>query len=391
MRYEAGAWMALTGMAWSAAALGAAAVPVTEFELLDGRRQSLELVDAIVGEAMNTRDVPGLGVALIRDGRVTFAKSYGLRTLDPPKPLQNDTVMYGASLTKATFAYLVMQLVDEKKIALDAPIGSYLAKPLPEYGRYADLADDARWNRLTFRILLNHSTGFANFRQLEPDQKLRFHFDPGTRYAYSGEGLLLAQFVLEEGLKLDVGKEMQARIFDRFGMMRTSMTWRDDFARNFAEGYTDSGELQPHSRRKSARAAGSMDTSLGDWSRFLAIVARGEGLSRQARAEMVRRTILVDSEKQFPTLAEVRTDNWKSIGLGYAVGWGVFDTPYGQAFFKEGHDDGTANYAVCVAAQRDCILLMSNSVRAEAIFVSLVHRLLGELPIPAEWEGYGPG
>jgi hypothetical protein len=134
-----------------------------------------------------------------------------------------------------------------------------------------------------------------------------------------------------------------------------------------------------------------MDTSLGDWSRFLAIVARGEGLSRQARAEMVRRTILVDSEKQFPTLSELRTDKWKSIGLGYAVGWGVFDTPYGQAFFKEGHDDGTANYAVCVAAQRDCILLMSNSVRAEAIFVSLVHRLLGELPIPAEWEGYGPG
>jgi CubicO group peptidase (beta-lactamase class C family) len=389
MTYKAGAWMALTGMAWVAAA--PAEAPVTEFELLDGRRQSLELVDAIVGEAMNARDVPGLGVALIRDGRVTFAKSYGLRTLDPPKPLQNDTVMYGASLTKATFAYLVMQLVDEKKIALDAPIGSYLAKPLPEYGRYADLADDARWNRLTFRILLNHSTGFANFRQLEPDQKLRFHFDPGTRYAYSGEGLLLAQFVLEEGLKLDVGKEMQARIFDRFGMMRTSMTWRDDFARNFAEGYTDSGELQPHSRRKSARAAGSMDTSLGDWSRFLAIVARGEGLSRQARAEMVRRTILVDSEKQFPTLSELRTDKWKSIGLGYAVGWGVFDTPYGQAFFKEGHDDGTANYAVCVAAQRDCILLMSNSVRAEAIFVSLVHRLLGELPIPAEWEGYGPG
>jgi CubicO group peptidase (beta-lactamase class C family) len=389
MTYKAGAWMALTGMAWVAAA--PAAAPVTEFELLDGRRQSLELVDAIVGEAMNARDVPGLGVALIRDGRVTFAKSYGLRTLDPPKPLQNDTVMYGASLTKATFAYLVMQLVDEKKIALDAPIGSYLAKPLPEYGRYADLADDARWNRLTFRILLNHSTGFANFRQLEPDQKLRFHFDPGTRYAYSGEGLLLAQFVLEVGLKLDVGKEMQARIFDRFGMMRTSMTWRDDFAPNFAEGYTDSGELQPHSRRKSARAAGSMDTSLGDWSRFLAIVARGEGLSRQARAEMVRRTILVDSEKQFPTLSELRTDKWKSIGLGYAVGWGVFDTPYGQAFFKEGHDDGTANYAVCVAAQRDCILLMSNSVRAEAIFVSLVHRLLGELPIPAEWEGYGPG
>jgi hypothetical protein len=72
------------------------------------------------------------------------------------------------------------------------------------------------------------------------------------------------------------------------------------------------------------------------------------------------------------------------------VGWGVFDTAYGQAYFKEGHDDGTANYAVCIEVRNDCILLMSNSVRAEGIFVALVHRLLGDVPLPWEWEGYGP-
>jgi CubicO group peptidase (beta-lactamase class C family) len=362
-----------------------------DLRLLDGREQSLELVDAMVEELMNTREVPGLGVALIHDGRVAFTKAYGKRSLDPARPLQTDTVMYGASLTKATFAWFVMQLVDEKKIALDTPIGRYLPKPLPDFPRYTDLAGDGRWSRLTFRILLNHTTGFANFRGLEPDRKLKFHWDPGTRYGYSGEGLMLAQFVLEEGLKLDVGREMQRRIFDRFGMTRTSMTWREDFASNYAEGYTEEGKLEPHDRRGSVRAAGSMDTSLRDWSVFLAAVVRGEGLSKQAAAEMIRRSVEIDSEKQFPTLDQPRTDRWKSIGLGYAVGWGVFETPYGQAFFKEGHDEGTANYALCVAGRRDCILLMSNSTRAEAIFVTLVHRLLGELPIPAEWEGYNPG
>ena len=389
MTYRNGAWMAL----WGAALLPALAhgAAPQELRLLDGRTQSLELVDAIIGEAMNTGEVPGLGVALIHDGRVAFAKTYGKRSLELGLPLQKDTVMYGASLTKATFAYLVMQLVDEKKISLDAPIGTYLSKPLPSYERYADLAGDARWSKLTFRILMNHTTGFANFRQLEPDQKLKFHWDPGTRYAYSGEGLLLAQFVLEEGLKLDVGKEMQARIFDRFGMMRTSMTWREDFAANFAQGYTESGALLEHNRRRSARVAGSMDTSLADWANFLAVVARGEGLSKPARYEMIRRTIVINSARQFPTLSEARTDQWEPIGLGYAVGWGVFETPYGLAFFKEGHDDGTANYAVCIAERRDCILLMSNSVRAETIFVSLVHKLLGDIPIPAAWEGYGPG
>ena len=133
-----------------------------------------------------------------------------------------------------------------------------------------------------------------------------------------------------------------------------------------------------------------MDTSLGNWATFLAAAARGEGLSKQARAEMVRRTIEIDSATQFPTLNDARTDKWKPIRLGYAVGWGRFDTQYGEAFFKEGHDDGTANYALCLSERRDCILLMSNSTRAEAIFVTLVHRLMGELPIPAEWEGYVP-
>ena len=184
---------------------------------------------------------------------------------------------------------------------------------------------------------------------------------------------------------------MQRRIFDRFGMTRTSMTWRHDFAKDFAQGYNEEGELIPHDQRESVRAAGSLDTSLHDWSRFLAVVVRGEGLSMPSKAEMIRLQIEIDSERQFPSITEARTDQWKSIRLGYGLGWGVFDTPYGHAFFKEGHDDGTANYALCIEERRACILLLSNSTRAEAIFVSLVHRLLGDVPIPAEWEGYGPG
>ena len=111
------AGMALAGIALACMnAAGAAAIP-----LLDGREQSVELVDALVNEAMNTREVPGLGVALIHDGRVVFAKAYGDRSLEPKLPLQPDTVMYGASLTKATFAWFVMQLVDEKKIRSTVP------------------------------------------------------------------------------------------------------------------------------------------------------------------------------------------------------------------------------------------------------------------------------
>jgi CubicO group peptidase (beta-lactamase class C family) len=347
-------------------------------------------IDATVTNLMAAEQVPGLGVALIRGGRVTFVKAYGQRNLEQKLPLTADTVMYGASLTKATFAYLVMQLVDEGRVDLDKPIAAYLSRPLPEYPRYADLAGDLRWQKLTMRMLLNHTTGFANFRFFEQDRKLRFHREPGERYGYSGEGLLLAQFVLEAGLKLDVGAEMQRRIFDRLGMKRSAMTWREDFAANFAQGYTQDLKLEPHRRWDKVGAAGSLDTTLDDWAKFLAAVVRGEGLSAKSKAEMIRRQVDIDSERQFPTLLPGKTDRWKSIGLGYGLGWGVFETPRGNAFFKEGHDEGTANYALCIEQSQECILLMANSTRAEGIFATLVDELLGEVKLPAEWEGFKP-
>ena len=61
---------------------------------------------------------------------------------------------------------------DEGKLDLDKPISAYLAKPLPEYKAYADLADDTRWKSITPRMLMTHSAGFPNFRWLNPDEKL---------------------------------------------------------------------------------------------------------------------------------------------------------------------------------------------------------------------------
>ncbi len=372
---------------WLAAAGLATAAPI---RALDGRALAPAAIDGRVRGLMRANDVKGLALALIRDGRVVYVRTYGLRDVERDLPLEPDTVMYAASLTKATFAYMVMQLVDEGKVDLDRSIADYLPKPLPAYPKYADLAGDERWRRLTPRILLDHTTGFQNFRWLDPDGKLRFHRDPGTRYGYSGEGVNLMQFVLEQGLGLDVGQEMQRRVFDRFGMTRTSMLWRADFAANVANGYTADGKLQPHDRRENVRAAGSMDTTLADWSRFLAGVARGEGLSAKAKAEMIRLQVPIDSVRQFPTLTPETTDENKAVRLGYGVGWGVFETPFGHAYFKEGHDDGTRNYGLCVEPRRACIVLMSNSDRTEGIYKALVDELMGDVGMPWRWENYIP-
>jgi CubicO group peptidase (beta-lactamase class C family) len=181
-------------------------------------------VDSAVKQLMAKTGARGMAVALIQGGRVRYIQAYGVRDAKGD-PLRTDTVMYGASLTKALFAYTVLQLVDRGKLSLDTPLADYLYKPLPDYdpetiypgkyGPYGDLAGDPRWKRITARMALTHSTGFANFAFLEPDGKLRIHFDPGTRFSYSGEGLILLQFVIENGSKdkglgLDLGQLTQA-------------------------------------------------------------------------------------------------------------------------------------------------------------------------------------
>ena len=355
-------------------------------------------IDAEVARAMAATGAKGLAVAVIEDGRPTFVKSYGVRNA-AGDPLRPDTVMYGASLTKAVFAYTVMQLVEEGVLELDTPIERYLPKPLPayaepevedRYARWSDLAGDDRWRKLTPRILLTHSPGFANFGFLEPDGKLRFHFEPGARFAYSGDGFILLQFVLERGLGLDVGQEMQRRVFDRYGMPRTSMIWRPDFRPNLADGWDMQGKIEPHDERSRVRAAGSMDTTIEDFARFAAAFARGDGLSKAGRAEITRPQLPITTRTQFPTLQPELPSGERRPGLASGLGLITIEGPQGRAFEKGGHNDTTGNTWVCVERRRSCVVLLSNDVRAEAAYPGLVRFVLGETGAPWSWH-YGPG
>ena len=335
---------------------------------------------------MAAQNVTGMAVAVIDHGQVVHVQAYGFANLADHRPLNTDTVMYGASLTKLAFAYMVMQLVDEHRLDLDRSIADYLPRPLPEYEDYRDLAGDERWRRLTPRIILNHATGFANFRWLEDDEKLRFHFDPGDRYAYSGEGIRLLQVVLEEGLHLDVKAEMQRRVFDRFGMTRTSMQWRDDFRPNLADRYGMNGEYEPHDERSNVSAAGSMDTTIADQARLWAGVVRGDGLSPAAHAEMLRPTLPIHSAHQFPTLVPATDPRGDQIGLSAALGSVTFNDASGPMFYKGGHDDFTGNILVCQETRQRCIVFLANSVRAELIYPDFARFILGDTAMPWWWE-----
>jgi CubicO group peptidase (beta-lactamase class C family) len=358
-------------------------------------------LDAKVHAIMAETGGKGLALAIIDHGRVRYAKAYGVRNA-AGDPLRDDTVMYGASLTKTLFAYTVLQLVDQKKLSLDAPLADYLDKPLPEYGPdpvhpdkygpYRDLAGDPRWKRITARMVLTHSTGFANFWFVEPDNKLRIHFDPGTQYSYSGEGMILLQFVIENGRKdkglgLDLGRLTQAN-FDRLGMTRTSLQWRPDFRPNLADGFNDEGKPGPHDERSKVRVAGSMDTTIADLAKFVAALSRGEGLSAGSYAEMLKPQLHIGTATQFPNFGPVLPVARQRTDLFAGLGVIVFDGPQGPGFYKGGHDEQTANTMVCIERSERCVLILSNDVRTEAGFAKLVSFILGDSGVPYDWE-YG--
>jgi CubicO group peptidase (beta-lactamase class C family) len=356
---------------------------------LDGHRLSPDAVERIVVRRMAEAHVPALAVAVIDHGEVAYMAGFGYRDVEHRLPLTDTTVMYAASLTKAMFGHLVMQLVDSGAIALDTPIKSYLSKPLPSYEKYTELAGDARWERITPRMLLSHTSGLPNWRFMNADGKLDIKSDPGTHFGYSGEGINLLQFVIEEHTGKDVGEMMQSRVFERFGMRRTSMIWQPSFESEYAFGYDTAGANVGHKRRSSARAAGSADTDLADVASFVRGLLRGDGLSESSRREMLSPQIRIRTTHEFPTPTFDTTSRDDGIRLSYGLGWGVFESPYGPAYFKEGHDDQSwRNYMVVDERSKTAIILLSSSANAEPMFPALLAEVLGDTSSPVKWMGY---
>jgi len=119
-------------------------------------------------------------------------------------------------------------------------------------------------------------------------------------------------------------------------------------------------------------------------------VATGRVPPRKAREEMLRPQIRIHSLHQFPSLAPETTTANDGIQLGYGLGWGLYFSPYGKVFFKEGHDGGYRNYAVVFDKPKDGMVIMTNSANGEGIFQELLETLLRDTFTPIEWEGYTP-
>ncbi|MFC2083748.1 serine hydrolase [Bacteroidota bacterium] len=357
-------------------------------KMISGERVSFSELDTTIIQIMDKAGVTGLSCAIINDSKVVYQKAYGFRDKSTGVLNNEETIFSAASFSKTVFAYLVMLLVEDGIMDLDKSLQEYLDKPLQEYPNYKDLNGDERAGLITAKMVLSHSTGFPNWRFLTDDGKLKFMFDPGSRFSYSGEGISLLQMVVEKITEKGLEELSQELVFQPLGMERTSYVWQEIFEENYAVPHDQYERSKNLNRRRKADAAGSMQTTAGDYARFLLGILNAEGKRKASMDTMLNSQIAIKTENMFGSGAWQDTDVNDQSELSWGLGWGRFDTKYGRAFFHTGHDFGWQNYTVAYYDKGIGIVLLSNSDNFESVVRDIAANTIGDEYSPFDWLGY---
>ena len=201
-------------------------------------------VDDYIKAEMKKRQIPGLALAVVKNGKLIKAKGYGLANVELNVPVTPDSVFDLASITKQFTATAIMMLVEEGKIGLDDKIGKYLCN-----------APDT-WSGITVRHLLTHTGGLKNAfwptlggsglmdystaQSYEAAYKLPVDFPPGERWQYSDQGYFLLGMIIEKASGKRYEEFLRERIFKPLGMTTTAVLAQNRWAvvKNRASGYT---------------------------------------------------------------------------------------------------------------------------------------------------------
>ena len=374
----------------------------TQIQRINGSSITGANLDAHIKTLVDTADVTGLTVTIFNQDTVAYQKAFGYSNFTEKDTLNINQVFYGASLSKAVFGYIVAQLATEGLIDLDKPMQDYLDVPIPEmyfkreWRGFQNIANDNRYKDITARMCLSHTTGFPNWRwisrtgEFQPEGKIQFYFDPGTDYSYSGEGIRLLQKVIEKVLEKGLEQMARERVFDPLEMAMTSYVWQERFESNYCFGHTTEQKIIDKDTEDEAGAAGSMETTPVDYSKFLSKIIEMSSQNSAITQLMFAPNIRIGSKKQFGPMSLEKTNANDRIDLNYGLGWGILETPYGYGYFKEGHGEGFQHYSILFPEKNIGILLMSNSDNAESIFKEVLELGIGDIYTPWDWENYIP-
>lgn len=357
----------------------------------DGARLSFAEIDSIVNNMMLESKIPGLQLAIFNDKKVKYINSYGYIDSLKTKPLDNNTVIQMASIGKSIFACIVMKLVEEGRIDLDRPVYEYLDFPNKLTNSrfdYVDIKEDERFKKITGRMLLMHTAGFKNWRG---NDKIQLYFEPGTQYYYSGEGIIILQGIIEHITKTNLRDLSEDYIFRPLSMDRTSYVWKDEFKGNASFGFKWDGTMHDERKDSTAMAAYSGVSSITDLSKLMTAILNNSLLHEKSTQSMLGAQHRIRTKNQFgPDALVIEPNNTKEgVELYYGLGWGILDTPDGQAFFKEGNNPGAKNLS-CIFKNGTGLIVMTNSDRGNQALQYLNEKLIGNKYFPWEWESIYP-
>lgn len=332
-------------------------------------------LEALIPDLLVKGHVPGLQIALIRDGKIAWSGAFGVTNAETRSPVTPGTIFEAASLTKPFFAYFAMKLVDEGVLDLDTPLVRYAPREAIEkgLGHSIDLEGFRRdWlEKVTARHVLSHSSGLPHGEGGTPYPIL---FEPGTKYKYSADGYYFLQMAIEhlKGKKLEV--LMKEYVLDPLGMTRSAMVWQDAYETTMASGHDAFDAPQEFRRRTEAHAAATLYTTATDYARFVCAVLNGEGLRAQTLQEMLTSQVVVD----------------KDAGLGWSLGFGLQTDANGPAFWQWGDYGIFRNYIIAYPARKTGVVYLANSFYGLGLCRDIVGRSIGGSARGVEFLEYPP-
>lgn len=324
-------------------------------------------LDQLVPALLAEHHVPGLAIALIRDGRLAWSKGYGLRAAGSGEAVGPDTVFEAASMSKPILALLAMQLVDGHRLDLD--------RPLVAYGPDVLVPDLPEKRLVTARMLLSHTSGYPNWRPggEEREGPLPLLFRPGARFGYSGEGI----FYLQRRVELITGQPLdrlaQRSLFEPLGLQGSDFGWTPHIGARQATGHADDGTALPRSQYLHPNAAYTLYTTADDYARLLMEVmkaARGESplLSRAAAQEMLRHQVAVGAREPIERPGAARGE-----AVHWGLGWSINATAQGDIAHHSGSNStGFRSFSQFSPTRGSGLVILTNGAQGDALWQRLV-------------------
>lgn len=267
-------------------------------------------LDGIVASVMEKARYPGAAVLVSRRGEVIYRKGFGFADLENRIPVTPDTVFPIGSVSKSFTGLAIMQLVEQGKVSLDAPVGQYLA----------DYRGPAR--SVALRHLLNHTAGIPNYTALEefpPDPQLHqtheqvmgyfaerpLLFAPGTRMAYSNSNTYLLGMVVEKVTGRALADYLRANVFGPFRMSHTHFADYRPIIEHRSRGYDLEGDQYLNAQQYDVDypfAAGAILSTVDDLLRYQQGVFEGDRVSAQTRERLLTLDTLGDGTRTYYAL-----------------------------------------------------------------------------------------